>query len=50
MLIVVVFVNHPGAVNAQPFLDAVVEWAWLVEMRRRGAVLRVRIEAERRSA
>jgi D-alanyl-D-alanine carboxypeptidase/D-alanyl-D-alanine-endopeptidase (penicillin-binding protein 4) len=28
MLIVVVFVNHPGAVNAQPFLDAVVEWAW----------------------
>jgi D-alanyl-D-alanine carboxypeptidase/D-alanyl-D-alanine-endopeptidase (penicillin-binding protein 4) len=27
MLIVVAFVNHPGALNAQPFLDAVVEWA-----------------------
>jgi D-alanyl-D-alanine carboxypeptidase/D-alanyl-D-alanine-endopeptidase (penicillin-binding protein 4) len=27
-LIVVAFVNHPSALNAQPFLDAVVEWAW----------------------
>jgi D-alanyl-D-alanine carboxypeptidase/D-alanyl-D-alanine-endopeptidase (penicillin-binding protein 4) len=28
ILVVVAFVNHPSALNAQPFLDALVEWAW----------------------
>jgi D-alanyl-D-alanine carboxypeptidase/D-alanyl-D-alanine-endopeptidase (penicillin-binding protein 4) len=27
VLILVAFVNHAGAINAQPFLDALVEWA-----------------------
>ena len=27
-LILVCIVNHPNAIAAQPFLDAVVDWAW----------------------
>jgi D-alanyl-D-alanine carboxypeptidase/D-alanyl-D-alanine-endopeptidase (penicillin-binding protein 4) len=28
MVVVVAIINHPGAINAQPFLDALVEWVW----------------------
>jgi D-alanyl-D-alanine carboxypeptidase/D-alanyl-D-alanine-endopeptidase (penicillin-binding protein 4) len=28
MLVVVALINDPAAVNAQPFLDALVEWVW----------------------
>jgi D-alanyl-D-alanine carboxypeptidase/D-alanyl-D-alanine-endopeptidase (penicillin-binding protein 4) len=28
MLVVVAMVNHPNAVNAQPFFDALTEWIW----------------------
>jgi hypothetical protein len=28
MLIVVAMVNHPNAINAQPFFDALTEWSW----------------------